>query len=342
MKRLWSTSKFVTGQRIRSKKLDRRRRNIRRPSPAPFRIRDTVTKSREQELFAPNVLSLFDEPDATIRFVNSLREKISRQGTEVFLNFNDVQNFTSDALLLLRAIMDPSVRAPDTRVRGNLPSNPNVAAEFKASGFFAGFTKPPRDLPAAQGLMEKKSAKTVYSKQAADLVDFAMNHVRTTTHCANGCYRNLVEVMTNTHNHATKQRRGTVTAKHGHEKWYASVYCRDNVAYFSFIDLGVGILKSAPVKHFVQKAMISISSYGRTSLLKDVFEGRIGSATGKPGRGLGLPKMKQEVDAGRLAGLQVLTSDVVGPVASLAFKSVREPLRGTAFRWHVRQEGGGR
>ena len=244
------------------------------------------------------MLGLFDEPGDTITFLNSLRTMLSGQGVRVFLDLSEVNRFTNDALLLLRAVMDRQCRAPDTKIRGNLPNDPTVATEFKASGFFAGFAKPPGDLPRAKGLMKKKSANMVHSEQAADLVDFALKHVNTTETCATACYRNLVEVMTNTHNHAANQRSSKRT-RHGRERWHASVYCRNGVAYFSFVDLGVGILKSAPVKDFLRKAAVSMTSHGRASLLKDVFEGKIGSATEKPGRGRGLPRMKRDVDDSR-------------------------------------------
>lgn len=343
MKRLWSSPEFVDGQRIRKKKLDRRRRNTRRPRP--FRRRpegNSVAGARsERELLAPKVLSLFNEQDETITFVNSLRQELSNQGREVFLNFHAVQNFTAEALLLLKAVMDSPRRAPDTHTKGNLPSDPNVASEFKASGFFAGIARPPRDLPDAKGLMKKKSNTTVYSEQAAELVDFALKHVHathTTETCAKACYRNLVEVMTNTHNHAANQR-SSKRVRHGRERWHASVYCRNDAAYFSFVDLGVGILQNARVKRFLQKAAISISSEKRAVLLRDVFEGKIGSATEKPGRGRGLPRMKRDVDDGSLVDLHVLTSDVAGSVATLDFTSVdSSSLRGTAFRWQIGRE----
>ena len=266
---------------------------------------------------------------------------LSGQGARIYLDLSDVNKFTNDTLLLLRAVMDRQCRAPDTKIRGNLPSDPKVATEFKASGFFTGFAKPPGDLPKAKGLMKKKSANIVHSEQAADLVDFALKHVNTTETCATACYRNLVEVMTNTHNHAANQRssKRMKRMRHGHEKWHASVYCRNSVAYFSFVDLGVGILKSAPVKDFLRKAAVSITSHGRASLLKDVFEGKIGSATEKPGRGHGLPKMKEDVDKGSLVDLKILTSDVAGSVDSLDFRSVVQPLSGTVFRWQVGQKG---
>ena len=259
------------------------------------------------------------------------------------MDLRAIEHFTSDSLLLLRAMMDATSRAPDTRVSGNLPRDPMVAAEFKASGFFEGFANPPADLPKPSGLMKKKSDLVVYARVAADLVDFASKQAAVTRDCAKASSQNLIETMTNTHNHAGHHKNGKRSRKR-HERWWASVYCRDNVAYFSFVDLGVGILSSAPAKGFLRglkKSGALPASVGRASLLKDAFRGVLGSATGKPGRGLGLPRMKRDATEHRLLQLQVLTSKVVGSVVDLDFRSTKHSLQGTAFRWQTSQEAKG-
>ena len=187
--------------------------------------------------------------------------------------------------------------------------------------------------------MLQKSNRKVYSKVAAELVDFALDHVPMTKECANACWQNLVEVMTNTHNHAQVHGQRTRREQRLLQPWFASVYCRERTAYFNFVDLGVGILRSAQTRHFLRKLQATASAYGRSRLLRDTFEGRIGSVTGKPGRGLGLPKMRQDAKNDRLPDLQILTADVVGSVAELDFRSTGESLQGTAFRWCVSDQG---
>lgn len=329
MKHLWSTHEFTLRQQRRQRKFDRRRRHAQERQTAlrkrPTRLRPTRSRQRGSPLRAPETLSLFDAPNETLKYCNTLRDHLTQPGMEIFLDLGDVQNFTSDALLLIRAIMDS--RAYHTQIGGNLPRDPTVASEFKESGFFDGFANPPEDLPPPKGLILKKSNNKVSTKIAAELVDFAKKHMPITRECTNACFQTLVEVMTNTHNHAGNRKQRFP------QKWFVSVYCRDQAADFSFIDLGIGILKSVPARHMLQKTGASIFSRGRTSLLKDAFEGKIGSATRKPGRGLGLPQMKRDAENGTLSDLQVLTSDVVGSVADLDFREVSHSLRGTAFRW---------
>ena len=336
MKRLWSLPKFTRRTTIRVRKLYRRRRR-RQTRPAGLPPAIPSASPGELLLKAPGVLRLFDAPEDTLNYCSRLATHIATPNARVFLDLSAVQDVTTDALLLLRAIFGSEGRAARTTIRGNLPSAPAVAAEFKESGFFNGIAQPPGPLPHAKGLMLGKSHSLVYASIAADLVDFARAHSHMSRGCTDASWQNLVELMTNTHNHAAT-RRGLRSSRA--PRWFASVYCRDNVAHFNFVDLGVGILNSAPAKGFLQKLRSSLHSHGRIRLLTDAFCGRVGSATGEPGRGLGLPRMRKDAKQDRLPHLEVLTSDIVGSVAALDFRSVDGSLRGTAFRWYTNSDGG--
>ena len=276
---------------------------------------------------------MFQNPDASLDFTNAVRHYLSQQGATVFLDLGPITDFRSDALLLVRAVMDSPFRIRPTSIAGNLPTSPNVAAEFKASGFFDGIAKPPANLPPAQGLMLKRSDNTVHAKVAAQLINFAKTHNAIDDATANASYRTLVELMTNTHNHAhasVEQRR---PRPYIHERWSASVYCLRNQARFAFLDLGVGILYSAPARQHIRLTRIPVRNDKRIQLLSDVFIGRLGSATRKPGRGRGLPAMREEAQRGRLLDLEILTSNVIGSVADLDFRCTGRALSGTSFRW---------
>ena len=82
-------------------------------------------------------------------------------------------------------------------------------------------------------------------------------------------------------------------------------------------------------------------THGHSRLLSDAFRGLVGSATGDPGRGLGLPRMREDAEQDRLSNLQVLTSDVVGSIVDLRFQTMGESLQGTAFSWRAGQNEGG-
>ncbi len=336
MKYWWTTGEYAQRQIRRRVKFDRRARHARKKKTRllhrPPRSRPRRSGQKELSLPAPKELSLTKKPSETLEYCEVLRKNLNGRGNRIFLDLGNVEYFTSDALLLIRAIL-LSPRAQNRYVGGNLPGDPIVASEFKASGFFHGFEQPPSGLPPARGLMLNKSEDTVIARMAGELVDFAKEHVVMTRECKNACFQTLVEVMTNTHDHAGNRTFIKKMQLGKRLKWFVCVYCLEGTAYFTFADLGIGILNSAPARTFLQRSGASISSYGRIRLLKEAFEGRIGSVTGNPGRGLGLPRMKQDAEKGRLSDLIVLTSDVVGSVSDLNFRAISQPLRGTLFHW---------
>lgn len=329
MKRLWSQGHFIDAQRLRQKKRERRRQSKRRVAAQLFRKIERYDIDEPRR--APRELRLFQQPPfPTLRYCNWLRATLSIPNRTVLLDFRNVEEFTTDALLFVRAIIDSSAR--HTTVRGNLPLRSDVAAEFKASGFFEGIAVPPEDLPEPKGTILKKTGRRVSAELADNLIRFARKHSCIAPRHIDVCWRNLVELMTNTYNHATKRSAPQ-------EQWFASVYCRNGTAYFNFVDLGIGILRSAPARRTarrVQKTDI-VPLYGNSELLRDVFLGQVGSTTGKPGRGLGLPRMREDARNGGLLNLHVLTSNVIGTVSDLDFRVVRgESFEGTAFRWQAR------
>ena len=113
MKRLWSTYEFTLRQERRRRKFDQRRRHVQERQRAlrkrPTRSRSTRSRQQEPSLRAPETLSLFDEPNETLKYCNTLRDHLNQQGIKIFLDLGDVQHFTSDALLLIRAIIDSSI-----------------------------------------------------------------------------------------------------------------------------------------------------------------------------------------------------------------------------------------
>ena len=190
--------------------------------------------------------------------------------------------------------------------------------------------------------MLKESKDVVNAKTAADLSRFAVKNVKISPSAVIASSRNLVELMTNTHEHAKGRKvNGRHKTPQRSTMWFASVYCREGVAYFNFLDLGMGIMGSAPVKDLKLRLMRFLGSdISNPDLLTKVFNGEAGSSTRKPWRGQGLPRMKRDAAAGDLVRLSVLTSDVIGAVEGLEFRPIGEGFRGTAFRWQVRQKGG--
>lgn len=272
------------------------------------------------------MLAVFDNPRETIEFCNLVHEALGR-GMRVRLDLSAVEKVRSDALLLLRAVMDDT-RGSGGSVGGNLPRYPPAAAKFKHSGFFQGFERPPTDMPEPKGLIRRKQSKRVDSEIAAELVEFAQRHAELSKEGADAANKNLIELMLNTHNHAANEK--------GTRRWEAIVYCTGGVAYFTFVDLGVGILRSSAPKGYLKRLKQTILDVGEVELLRQVFQGKIGASAEIPGRGFGLTTMVNAAAAGRLPELRIMTSSVSGRVADLDFHEIDTKVTGTIYQWQSR------
>ena len=60
-----------------------------------------------------------------------------------------------------------------------------------------------------------------------------------------------------------------------------------------------------------------------------VLDGKIGSSTGQPGRGLGLSRMRRDAQSGYLQNLEIRTGKVEGDIAKMQYRKVKENFNGT-------------
>ncbi len=211
--------------------------------------------------------------------------------------------------------------------------NESVASEFIESGFFRNFTIEGQQLPQAKASWISQREKKVGSQKADKLIKFANeNNIHMPQEQKNAIWQNLVECMTNTHNHA-KGKDGNPSGDGDTEQWVAGVMCREGEAQFTFIDMGVGICKSVQATNYMTMIKNTISGYGPDKLVRDAFDGKIGSSTGRPGRGLGLPRMRRDAQFGYLQNLKIRTGKVEGDIAKMQYRKVKESFNGTIISW---------
>jgi len=96
-----------------------------------------------------------------------------------------------------------SKKIPVSTIERNFPRDKSVASEFSKSGFFRNFEVDENLLPQPKASWTRQREKKVESRKAAMLVEFALeNDVHMTQKQKEAIWQNLVECMTNTHNHA--------------------------------------------------------------------------------------------------------------------------------------------
>jgi hypothetical protein len=279
------------------------------------------------EISVPPDFSIIHNPEAMNSFLLTLRGYARR--FHISLDLKDVTQITPEAIAALTATISPS-SMPNTKVRGNLPSDQLARQILLESGFFehVSSTVP---LPAGQlGKIKERKSNLVEPRTARELIDcgtmqaFGLNW---RSHSTRAAYATLIELMANTHNHAAGKRPEI-------ESWWATSYGdvkRQRVCY-SFVDTGVGIFRSVKV-HWIRQAFRRIGISDDAALLLQILQGLVQSSTGLPYRGKGLPTIYKKSQNGDLKSLFIIANDVYADVSNNKYHPLDVSFPGTLVYW---------
>ena len=291
---------------------------------------------KEIELTAPENFSLIHNPEEMIRFFDSISAALNDNWAPR-LNLRDVKSLGPDAIAVLNATLDNLTREHQVSIAGSVPKISTLADILLRSGFYEHVT-PPRGVAYTKpdrGLIAHEMEHIVDTPKANELVQFAMKSLTGAATTHRGAYVALGEMMHNTFDHASRD----VTGK---ERWWASVYYDDaqDVAHFTFLDNGVGILGSRPVRRFIDPFRRALNLIEDTELLQHIFQGKLASRTGLDWRGQGLPRVYNRVKNGQLPEMTVLTNRVIGNLEKDEFRPLDVEFAGTLYHWEIRVSRG--
>ena len=278
---------------------------------------------------APEVFSLLDEPEKTIRFLKELQDFARRR--DVFVELGAVRSVTPDAIAVLIAIVTRISEHPHVQIRGNYPGGQLAMDTIRDSGFDQYLRS---SLPSAspRGAIVKRDvlrdAKKANPTLAQQLIDFAAaggNRLR-----LKSAYSHLIECMGNTHEHAAPAI--------GSQRWWASVFQdkERECDCFTFVDMGVGIFNSIKLNKALQ--FLNWMHLSRTGVLRRLLLGNIQSRTELNYRGRGLPSIYRSCRNGRIRRLTVVTNDVHADVDNNRYTRLSSGLKGVVLYWEVPHE----
>lgn len=231
---------------------------------------------------APKVLSIRNNAVETIEFVRQLRQKSSPK-TNVHVDCQATISSTSDGLLTLIA----AVRSCAGTISGNLPDEEYARAAFVHSGVFKQVEHIWPDRAEDGEVVAGSSGTSVDPGELKPLIKFATGKLGQQDGAIPVTYKVLVECMANTNNHAARDGQSA-------RSWYTHVFFdpKRQVACFTFLDFGVGIVRSLRAKGFMQNVRHAWQNDGAT--LYEAFKGAYRSRTGRDNRGLGLPEIRRQ------------------------------------------------
>lgn len=152
--------------------------------------------------------------------------------------------------------------------------------------------------------------------------------------------RTLIECMSNTFGHAAGSTEPIEDIKSESIPWWASVMCdvENNIASFTFVDNGVGILKSGNVQLYL-RMLEKVGLIDNTELLRRAIHGEIPSRTKRKERGEGLPGMRIDAVERRLIhNLMIISNDVRADISLSSYKKLKNAFDGTIVYWELNGE----
>jgi len=278
---------------------------------------------------APQVFDLMPEnAEATIKYIN-LVKKIGGKRKGVDFNLKEVTSIGVGAISMLLSVM-AELRGKGIRFRGTKPTNKNAKDTLERSGFM-------RYVSGKISLENRKTKNTIFTGKKRTHHTMILNAIHTSNETVWGLkgrnqllYGMLVEMIKNSCKHAfqsDKDVRWHIAVNHDEE---------NNRVKFSFVDNGIGVIKSHQKGDFFKQVTKVFSN------LPDFIEGAytegIRSKTGLSWRGTGLPFIYESFDENVISNFVVITNEAYINFQTEEKKSLKNAFSGTYYYFEVNTE----
>lgn len=293
--------------------------------------------TKQIEFKAPLVFSFIKNPNETSAFFENLISFITTKrnyGKNLFIDISNITELTIDALMYLLAIINNLNENFNNKYSfsGNFPKDPKIRDRFHESGFYR-FVKYRGKDP----LVRNKDNVQIVSGENSDvylakrIASFVSSKAKVPQNYCRFIYCLLVELMSNTHKHAYNNTNRVL-----YPRWYCyAEYDKRECISFTFMDTGEGI-PSTVKKNFSEKLdILKIKEENRYVI--SALDGEFRTATKKPYRGKGLPRIREFCSSEKIKDMQIITNkaNVIVNKQSYVGKDMAIPLTGTLYYWKI-------
>ncbi len=341
MKKLITTSRYKRLNTKRSmdavKKLKQRKNRI--YSGASIKINDNqggnfynkpnYTPPQIALIKAPDDFSLINNTELTIEYFNNAYANLRRR-KRILFDISDVKTLTTDAIAVQIAKIKDKRFHLNNGIIGNEPKNEELKELFVQSGFYDYVNirgpKPKNDKKLLIHEITNNKVEPDIAKKACLL---GLKHTFQNEEIFEPLYNILIEVMQNTNNHAGETR--------GVYDWWLHVYNHSDSyrTSYTFLDLGVGIFESLPVKSFKRDFLELLGFKSNLDLVPKLFAGEIKSRTSRPERGKGIPQVFECSQNKTFETFKLISNDVYADLKTQKYKLIKTPFEGTLFYWEI-------
>ncbi|TDE52730.1 hypothetical protein [Flavobacterium sp. GT3P67] len=342
MKKLYITSKFK--KRNKKKSLDAFRKYKKRKGKKYTLVqKKTENKERNKGKFyntevrkpkiiplsAPSDFSLINNTEKTINYFNLVHNAI-KANNGVLFDISKITTLTTDAIAVQIAKIKDERFHLNRRILGNEPDDVDLKKLFTQSGFYEYVnTTNKHEKNDKKLLIHEITNNRVEPDIAKEACLIGLKHTFKNEEIFEPLYDILIEIMQNTNNHA-----GNIRGKYD---WWLHVYNHPDSlkTSYSFLDLGVGIFESLPVKSFKRDILELVGLTSNLDLVPKLFAGEIKSRTARPERGKGIPQVFECSQDSVFEKFILISNDIYADLKSKENKIIKTPFEGTLFYWEI-------
>ena len=306
-----------------------------------YRNDTRVRKSsiKEIRIEAPRNFSFVNNPNECLDYLKNIRS-IYRNGNRPIIDLEAIESLTSDAIVLLLAHISNKKITRGLGILGNDPKNKELHQILIDSGFYDKMLRWDGTRYEKTDLIFQEEKQQVDNQIVDKTVEYLRNKMGLDARRAGRTRGFIQEVMTNTYDHASKNK-----FQSERERWFlAARYCSEaKKASFSLIDLGVGIFKSVPKTWKEKLGSVPLSNlfnrqFDNTDLMGEILRGDRESSTGLSYRGTGLPGLYDGLKRGNIDRLVIAANDTmtdIGKDVQLKFTTLSPEFSGTLIYWEI-------
>lgn len=187
------------------------------------------------------MLDLVNNQSETLDFFSRaiLATKLCKRNQHIFFDLSNITVLSVESVMYLIAILRniKRIKAHNIICEGNSPQNREVRQRLINSGFYS-FVYCKQLSSKSQGSTNVKitEGKRADGILAGQICDYIINHSSNARTATKRIYPLIVELMTNTRQHAYKNRFGPME-----ENWYVFSENQKDCIEFVFLDTGAGI-----------------------------------------------------------------------------------------------------
>lgn len=281
---------------------------------------------------APKNFSLIENTDEVLAYFNKA-EKLTRKRENLTLDISEVDELTADTVaLMVASINDPDFKH-DSGIKGNAPKKPELHKLFTESGFYDHVFTAGKFAKGKENLLHKEVHRNVVPEVAKNASLTGIEHVFGKREPFEPLYEILIECMSNTNNHANLHNQGKCN-------WWLYVYSdpNQNITSYTFLDLGVGIFKSAVLQNYLKSTFKGTPLYKNINLVDDLLAGKIQSRIDKDKeiRGKGIPQIVDHAKLANFRSFYIIANDVKINLKNGSKTQLAHNLSGTVLYWELK------